>query len=51
VAIEIATVELTMAALIRLMIVPMLIKIDFASLGKVREHWRGIGVPLLSTGR
>jgi ACR3 family arsenite transporter len=28
------------------MIVPMLIKIDFASLGRVREHWRGIGVTL-----
>jgi ACR3 family arsenite transporter len=28
------------------MIIPMLIKIDFAALGKVREHWRGIGVTL-----
>ncbi len=35
-----------MAALIWLMIVPMLIKIDFAALGRVREHWRGIGVTL-----
>ena len=32
--------------LIWLMIVPMLIKIDFAALGRVREHWRGIGVTL-----
>jgi ACR3 family arsenite efflux pump ArsB len=28
------------------MIVPMLIKIDFAALGQVKEHWRGIGVTL-----
>ena len=43
---EIAKVNLPVAALIRLMIVPMLIKIDFAALGRVREHWRGIGVTL-----
>jgi arsenite transporter len=29
------------------MIVPMLLKIDFAALGRVGEHWRGIGVTLL----
>ena len=45
-AIEFAKVNLPVAALIWLMIVPMLIKIDFASLGRVREHWRGIGVTL-----
>ena len=28
------------------MIIPMLIKIDFASLHQVKEHWRGIGVTL-----
>ena len=43
---EIAKVNLPVAALIWLMIIPMLIKIDFAALGKVREHWRGIGVTL-----
>ena len=43
-AAEIAKVNLPVAALIWLMIVPMLIKIDFGALGKVREHWRGIGV-------
>jgi ACR3 family arsenite transporter len=43
---EIARVNLPVAALIWLMIVPMLIKIDFASLGRVKEHWRGIGVTL-----
>jgi ACR3 family arsenite transporter len=34
------------AALIWLMIIPMLAKIDFAALGQVREHWRDIGVTL-----
>jgi ACR3 family arsenite transporter len=43
---EIAKVNLPVAALIWLMIVPMLLKIDFGSLGKVREHWRGVGVTL-----
>jgi len=45
-AAEIAKVNLPVAALIWLMIVPMLVKIDFAALGQVREHWRGIGVTL-----
>ena len=45
-AAEIAKVNLPVAALIWLMIIPMLIKIDFASLGEVRQHWRGIGVTL-----
>jgi len=43
---EIAKVNLPVAALIWLMIIPMLIKIDFAALARVREHWRGIGVTL-----
>ncbi len=43
---EIAKVNLPVAALIWLMIVPMLVKIDFAALARVREHWRGIGVTL-----
>ena len=43
---EIAKVNLPVAALIWLMIIPMLVKIDFAALGAVREHWRGIGVTL-----
>ena len=45
-AAEIAKVNLPVAALIWLMVVPMLIKIDFAALGQVKEHWRGIGVTL-----
>ena len=43
---EIARVNLPVAVLIWLMIVPMLLKIDFAALGQVREHWRGVGVTL-----
>ena len=45
-AAEIAKVNLPVAALIWLMIIPMLVKIDFAALGRVKEHWRGIGVTL-----
>lgn len=43
---EIARVNLPVAVLIWLMIIPMLARIDFAALGKVTEHWRGIGVTL-----
>jgi ACR3 family arsenite transporter len=43
---EVAQVNLPVAVLIWLMIVPMLLRIDFAALGKVREHWRGVGVTL-----
>ncbi len=45
-AAEIAKVNLPVAVLIWLMIIPMLVKIDFAALGQVKEHWRGIGVTL-----
>jgi len=42
----IAQVNLPVAALVWLMIIPMLLKIDFGALHQVREHWRGIGVTL-----
>src|SRR5579871_1701090 len=45
-AAQIAKVNLPVAALIWLMIVPMLVKIDFGALDQVRDHWRGIGVTL-----
>jgi ACR3 family arsenite transporter len=45
-ALEIANVNLAVAGLIWLMIVPMLLKIDFAALREVGQHWRGIGVTL-----
>ncbi len=44
--IEIAQVNLPVAVLIWLMIIPMLTKIDFGALHSVKEHWRGIGVTL-----
>ena len=43
---EIAKVNLPVAVLIWLMIIPMLVKIDFAALSQVKDHWRGIGVTL-----
>ena len=44
---EIAQVNLPVALLIWLMIIPMLVKIDFAALREVSQYWRGIGVTLL----
>jgi len=43
---EIAQVNLPVGLLIWIMIVPMLLKVDFAALGQVKQHWRGIGVTL-----
>ena len=42
----IAEVNLPVAILVWLMIIPMLLKIDFGALHRVRAHWRGIGVTL-----
>ena len=43
---EVAKVNLPVAALIWLMIVPMLLKVDFGAMRQVGQHWRGIGVTL-----
>ncbi len=43
---EVSQVNLPVAVLIWLMIIPMLMKIDFAALREVSKHWRGIGVTL-----
>ena len=43
---EVAKVNLPVAVLIWLMIIPMLLKIDFTALGHVGRYWRGIGVTL-----
>ncbi|MCS6785962.1 MAG: ACR3 family arsenite efflux transporter [Thiobacillaceae bacterium] len=43
---EVAQVNLPVALLIWLMIIPMLMRIDFRALHQVRAHWRGIGVTL-----
>jgi arsenite transporter len=45
-AMEVARVNLPVAVLIWLMILPMLLKIDFHSLSEVRRHWKGVGVTL-----
>lgn len=45
---EIAKVNLPVAVLIWLMIVPMLMKIDFAAIREVGTHWRGMGVTLFA---
>ena len=45
-AAEVARVNLVVAVLIWLMIIPMLLNIDFGSLGSVRQHWKGVGVTL-----
>ena len=45
-AMEVAQVNLPVAVLIWLMIIPMLLKIDFGALRQVKEHWRGVGVTL-----
>jgi ACR3 family arsenite transporter len=44
--IEVAHINLPVAVLVWLMIIPMLIKIDLRQLKGVREHWRGVGVTL-----
>jgi ACR3 family arsenite transporter len=46
-ALEVAKVNLPVGVLIWVMIIPMLLKIDFAALGQVKSHARGIGVTLL----
>jgi ACR3 family arsenite transporter len=40
----VAEVNIPVAALIWLMIVPMLLKVDFGALHRVAEQWRGIAV-------
>jgi len=43
---ELARVNLPVALLIWLMIIPMLLKVDFGALREVRRHWKGAGVTL-----
>ena len=43
---EVAQVNLPVGLLIWVMIVPMLLRVDFAALHQVGRHWRGIGVTL-----
>ena len=43
---EVARVNLPVGLLIWIMIIPMLLKVDFAALHQVRQYWRGIGITL-----
>ena len=43
---EVARVNVPVGLLIWVMIIPMLLRIDFAAIGQVRQHMRGIGVTL-----
>src|ERR1700684_3068436 len=43
---EFAQVNLPVGVLIWVMIIPMLVKIDFAAMTQVKSQWRGIGVTL-----
>jgi len=45
-AMELAKVNLPVGLLIWVMIIPMLLKVDFAAMGEVRQHVKGIGVTL-----
>ena len=43
---EVARINLAVGALIWIMIVPMLVRVDFSALAAVGRHWRGFGVTL-----
>lgn len=43
---EVAQVNVPVAVLIWLMIIPMLLRVDFTALHQVTAHWKGIGVTL-----
>jgi ACR3 family arsenite transporter len=43
---ELARINLPVALLVWLMIIPMLIKVDLKALKGVAQHWRGVGVTL-----
>lgn len=43
---EIAHVNIPVAVLIWLMIIPMLIKVDFSTLHQAKRYWRGVGITL-----
>ncbi len=45
-SLEVARVNIPVGVLIWIMIIPMLMKVDFARLHEVRQHARGIGVTL-----
>ena len=46
-SLSVANVNIPVAVLIWLMIVPMLLRVDFGAIGTVTRHWRGIMVTLV----
>lgn len=44
---EIATVNIPVAILVWLMIYPMMVQIDFSSIRKVSENWKGLGLTVI----
>lgn len=46
-SLEVAHINLPVAALIWLMIIPMLLKVDLSALSNVKAHWRGATVTLV----
>jgi len=44
---EVARVNIPVGVLVWVMIIPMLVKIDFSALHRVKAHWKGIGVTLV----
>jgi arsenite transporter len=46
-SLSIANVNIPVAILIWLMIVPMLLRVDFTAIGAVTKHWRGIALTLV----
>lgn len=45
-AAEVAKVNLPVAVLIWLMIIPMLLRVDFGAMRQLGQHWKGIGMTL-----
>jgi ACR3 family arsenite transporter len=45
---EVAQVNLPVAVLVWAMIVPMLLKVEFRALTRVRAHWRGVGITVFA---
>lgn len=45
-SVEIARINLPVAVLVWLMIIPMLVKIDLGALKDVTQHWRGVSITL-----
>ncbi|HQT81333.1 MAG: arsenical-resistance protein [Ferrovum sp. 37-45-19] len=45
-ALKIAEVNVPVGLLIWVMVIPMLLRVDFAAMGAIKSHWRGISITL-----